>query len=57
MKLLANKQLESFEKAKICYICGEKLKTNMLTIQNIVKIEITAIIHVNIVVLQIACKI
>ena len=40
MKLLTKEQQESYENAKICYICKEKFK-------NIVKLEITVIIQKN----------
>ena len=33
MKLLKNEQLESYENAKICYICKEKFEDNMQKIK------------------------
>ena len=35
MKLLTKDQQESYENAKICYICKKKLKMNMRKIKNI----------------------
>ena len=49
MKLLTKEKQESFENAKICYICKEKFE-----IKNIVKLEIIVIIQGNIEVLCIA---
>ena len=40
MKLLANEQSESYENAKICYICKENLKINIWKIKNIVELQI-----------------
>ena len=42
MKLLTKKQQESYENAKICFICKKKLKLNIGKI-SIVKLEIIAI--------------
>ena len=42
MKLLTEKQQESYENAKICFICKKKLKINIGKI-SIVKLEIIAI--------------
>ena len=53
MRLLTNEQQESYQNAKICHNCQKSLKINMLPIKNIIKLEITAIIQVNIEVLRI----
>ena len=47
---------ESYQNAKICYICKtlKKLKINVLKIENIIKLERIVIIQVNIGVLHIA---
>ena len=45
VKLLTREQQESYENAKICYICKKKLKVNIRKIENIVKIEIIVIIQ------------
>ena len=39
MKLLTNEQQESYENAKISYICKESLKIIRLKIKNIAKLE------------------
>ena len=53
MKLLTKDQQESYENAKICYICKKKLKMNMRKIKNIVKLAIIAIIQGSI---KLLCK-
>ena len=53
MKLLTKEQQESYENAKICYICKEKFE-NMWMIKNIVKLEIIVITQGNLKVLYIA---
>ena len=53
MKLLAKEQQESYENAKICYICKEKFEKKYLKDKNIVKLEIIIIIQENIEVLHI----
>ena len=45
MKLATKEQQESYENAKICYICKEKFESKK--IRNIVKLEIIAIIQEN----------
>ena len=54
MKLLTKEQQESYENAKIWYICKENLKINIWKIKNIIKLEIIVIIQWNIEVLHIA---
>ena len=54
MKLLTKEQQESYENAKICYICKEKFENKYLKDKNIVKLEIIVIIQGNIEVLRIA---
>ena len=54
MKLLTKEQQESYENAKICYICKEKFENKYLKDKNIVKLEIIVIIQGNIEVLHIA---
>ena len=54
MKLLTKEQQESYENAKISYICKKKLKINIWKIKNIAKLVIIAIIQENIEVLHIA---
>ena len=44
---IINKQTARYENAKICYICKERLKINILKIKNIVKLEIIVIIQVS----------
>ena len=39
MKSLTNEQQESYENAKICYICKKSLKINVLNTKNIVKLD------------------
>ena len=41
MKLFTKEQQESYENAKICYICRKNLKINILRTKNIVKLDIT----------------
>ena len=53
LKLLTKKQQKSFKNANICYICGETFEDKFLKIKYIVKLEIIAIIQVNIEVLNI----
>ena len=48
MKLLTKEQQESYENAKICYICKENFEDNYDKIKNIVKLGTIAIIQVNI---------
>ena len=49
MKLLTKDLEESYENAKLCYICKEKFKNKYLKKKNrIVKLEIIVIIQVNI---------
>ena len=57
MKFLRNEQRESYENAKICYICKEKFEDKYAKDKNIIKLEILVIIQVNIEVLHIAYKI
>ena len=45
MKLLTKEHQESYENAKICYICKEKIKNKCLKIKNIVKFEFIVIIQ------------
>ena len=54
MKLLTKEQQESYENAKICYICKENLKINIWKKKSMVKLEIIAIIQGNVEVLCIA---
>ena len=54
MKLLTNEQQESYESAKICYICKEKLEDKYdQDKKNITKLEIIVVIQENIEVLPI----
>ena len=39
IKSLTNEQQESYENAKICYICKKSLKINILNTKNIVKLD------------------
>ena len=39
MKLLTKKQLESYEIAKICYICKEKLENEYVKVQKYCKVR------------------
>ena len=39
MKLLTNGQQKSYENVKICYICKENLKANMLRIKKYCKVS------------------
>ena len=57
MKLLTKEQKESYEKAKACYTCEEKIEKNISKIKNIVKLETIVIIQGNIEVLGIAYEI
>ena len=41
MKLFTKEQQESYENAKICYICRKNLKINILRTKNIIKLDIT----------------
>ena len=55
MKLLTNEHQEAYENTKICYRNGKKnLKINMLTIKNIVKLQVSVIILVTVEILHIA---
>ena len=54
MKLLTKEYQESYENVKICYICKENLKANMGKLKIIKKLDIIAIIQMNIVVLHTA---
>ena len=53
MKLLKKEQQDSYENAKICYICNKKLENKYLKDKKIVKLEIVVIIQGNIEVLGI----
>ena len=53
MKLLKKEQQDSYENAKICYICNKKLENKYLKDKKIVKLEIVVIIQGNIEVLAI----
>ena len=44
MKLLTNEQQKSYQNPKICYICKENLKINMLKIKIVVKLRTIVII-------------
>ena len=54
MKLLTKEQHESYENAKICYICKEKFKNKYLKDEKIVKSGIIVIMQENIEVLLVA---
>ena len=54
MKLLTKQQQESYENAKICYICKKKIENKYLKYKKIVKLEIIFIIKGNIEALRIA---
>ena len=54
MKLLTNEKQGSYEKAKIFYICQEKVGKYRLKTKKIVKLKIIVFIQVNIEVLHIA---
>ena len=43
MKLITKEQHESYENAKICYICKENLENKYLKDKNIAKLEIIAL--------------
>ena len=45
IKLSTKEQQESYENAKICYICEENFKNKYLKDKNIVKLPIIAIIQ------------
>ena len=51
---LTKEQQESYENAKICYICKKNLKMNMRKINNIVELETNVIMQGNIEALRIA---
>ena len=53
MKFLTVEQQKSYENTEICYICQESLKINLLTIKDIIKLEMMIIMLVNTEVLQI----
>ena len=55
MKLLTKEQQESYENAKICYICKGKFENKYLKDKKYCKLEITIIIQGNIEVLCILC--
>ena len=46
MKLLAKEQQDSYENAKICYICKEKIEKNICKIKNIVRLQIMLLITI-----------
>ena len=46
MTLLTKEQQESYENAKVCYICKEKFENKYSKIKNIVKLEIINIIQI-----------
>ena len=48
MKLLTKEQQESYENAKICYICKEKFENKYVKDKNIGKLEIILILQGNI---------
>ena len=54
MKLLTKEQQESYENAKICYICKEKFENRYIKDKKYLKLEIIVIIQGNIEVLRIA---
>ena len=54
MKLLTKEQQESYENAKICYICNKKLENKYLEDKKYRKIKIIVILQGNIEVLCIA---
>ena len=54
MKLLTKEQQESYENAKICYICKEKFKNRYMKDKKYLKLEIIVIIQGNMEVLRIA---
>ena len=54
MQLLTKEQQESYENAKICYICKEKFDNKYWMIANIIKLEIIVIIQGNMEVLRVA---
>ena len=45
MKLLTKEQQESYENAKLCYICNEKFENQYVKDKNIVKFEIIVIMQ------------
>ena len=45
MTLITTEQQESYQNAKICYICKETLESKYLKKQNIVKLEVIVIIQ------------
>ena len=54
MKLLTEEQKQSYENAKICYICQENFGNKYLDDKNLVRLEIIVIIQASIEVLRIA---
>ena len=54
MKLLTKEQQESYENAKICYICKEKFENRYMKDKKYLKLEIIVIIQGNIEALRIA---
>ena len=57
MKLLTNKQKESYENARICYICKEKFEDKHTKDKNLIKLGTIVIVQKNIERLHIACVI
>ena len=57
MKLLTNKQKESYENARICYICKEKFEDKHAKDKNLIKLGTIVIVQENIERLHIACVI
>ena len=57
MKLQTKQQQESYQNAKIWYICKEKFENKYQKDKNLVNLEIIAITQGNIEVLRIACVI
>ena len=45
MKILIKERKDSYENAKICYICKEKFENKYLRVKKIVKLEIPIIIR------------
>ena len=45
MKILIKERKDSYENAKICYICKEKFENKYLRVKKIVKLEIAIIIR------------
>ena len=51
-KLLTKEQEESYENAKICYICKERIENKYLVDKKLLKLEITVMVKENIEVLR-----